>query len=106
MKTLAQQWQRECKLSKIDAARLIRCVLVPEHFAYMTVVIYNAVGQKPKVLVKFPTCAEYSEERYPLIYKVADAPDKAAEAFVKALSQLIEDNQHCQVVKHLDLGFV
>jgi len=41
-------------LQKSTFLKGIKCILVPEHFPYMTIVIYNARSPRPEVVIKFP----------------------------------------------------
>jgi hypothetical protein len=104
MQDLAREWQTYCSAS---AKTQIRCFLVPKHFAYMTVIIYNPFKEPATVLVKFPKSDIYQKKKYPFIYKVDDEPREAWNTFVECVLELIEnkDNQ-CPNIKPLELNFV
>jgi len=105
MQRLAAQWQHDCSLSRSDAEQRIKCILVPKHFAYMTVAVYSAYAKTPTVLVKFPVSPVFSENKYPLIYRVADKPEQAAKVFVDALQELIDESCGCTERQALSLRF-
>jgi len=105
MRDLARSWATDCQLPPNKAQEQIRCVLVPEHFAYMTVAIYNPTADPPIVLVKFPTNEVYTEHDYPVIYRVAARPREAWSAFVKSLRQLMEGKRFCVKAQPLQIGF-
>ncbi len=87
-KKLAKEWKEYCKSPKNQ----IKCFLVPKHFAYMTVIVYDPYGESPIVCVKFPKSKIYPEEKYPLIYRVDDEPKDARNIFLEALREMMVDN--------------
>lgn len=105
MKKLAHDWQKDCGLSNEQAERQIKCYVVPKHFAYMTVIIYDPYSTQPTICVKFPTSRIYEAKKYPYIYKVDTEPKAAWEAFIQSLQELIDDSRSCQQTKPLPLGF-
>jgi len=105
METLAQAWQRDCGLSADEASEQIQCFVVPGHYAYMTVIVYEALGDPATVLVKFPTSEVYPEQKYPLIYRVADKPRAGWSAFVESLQALIHKDSKCPERRQLSLKF-
>jgi len=105
MINLAKEWKSDCSLSAEDAQRQIKCVLVPKHFAYMTVIVYNPYKVPPTVLVKFPTSRIYEKEKYPLIYRVDTAPKQAWKVFLDSMQELIDTEGECPFVEALELDF-
>lgn len=104
MQDLANEWQKYCTNSPKEQ---IRCILVPKHFAYMTVVIYNPFKEPTTVLVKFPKSEIYPKRTYPFIYKVDDKPKEAWNTFVECVLELIENKDgQCPNVKPFELNFV
>ncbi len=108
MKRMACEWQTDCKLTKEEAQQRIKCYLVPEHFAYMTVIIYNAHNQTktkpPTVLVKFPASDTFRKEKYPLIYQVDTQPEEAWKTFLKAMIDFMVEPT-CKHVTELKIDF-
>lgn len=105
MKDLAKEWQLSCSLSMQDAQTQIQCYLVPKHFAYMTVVVYDPYKEPPTVLVKFPASEFYEKEKYPLIYLVDVKPREAWEIFVHSLQEMIDDERKCPLMGRLTIDF-
>lgn len=105
---MALKWQSDCNLSKEEAQELIKCYLIPEHFAYMTVVIYNAQnktkGKPPIVLVKFPASDTFKKEKYPLIYRVDTKTEEAWKTFVRAMFDFMVDPK-CSQMHELLIDF-
>ena len=110
MKKLAVEWQKSCKLTKKAAKEQIRCYVVPNHFAYMTIVIYNAQNatnsKPPTVLVKFPLSDVYKKEDYPYIYRVETDTDKAWRPFLQSLMYFNTASSICQASHPLPIEFV
>lgn len=102
---LARKWQQDCGLSMEDAKEQIQCYLVPKHFAYMTVIVYDPYKEPPTVLVKFPTSEFYEKEKYPLIYRVDTKPKEAWEVFVHSLQEMIDDKRKCSLTERLTIDF-
>ncbi|MFC1561078.1 hypothetical protein ACFL4V_01225 [Candidatus Latescibacterota bacterium] len=102
---LAKEWQSSCNLSARDAQEQIQCYLVPKHFAYMTVIVYDPYKDTPTVLVKFPTSEFYEKEKYPLVYRVDTKPKEAWEVFVHSLQEMMDDPQKCVLTKQLSIDF-
>lgn len=102
---LAKQWKNDCDLSIDDAQKQIQCFLVPKHFAYMTVIIYNPYEVPPIVLVKFPTSRVYKKEKYPLIYRIDVEPKEAWKNFLDSIQELIDDKPNCSQVEPLAIDF-
>lgn len=105
MITLAKKWQKDCSLSEDAAREQIQCYLVPDHFAYMTVIVYGPYDDTPTVLVKFPTSEFYEKEKYPLIYRVDAKPREAWKTFVDALQEMILDRRKCSLTQPLKIDF-
>lgn len=104
-KEMAKEWATHCNN---DPGEQIKCFLVPEHFVYMTVIIYNAYGPNhdpPTVLVKFPTSAAFQPKKYPLVYRVAPQPPEAWGTFRKAFQDMIHTHRACAHTQELALGF-
>lgn len=110
MKKLAITWQTTCKLTKKDATDQIRCYLVPKHFAYMTIVIYNAQNatnlEPPTVLVKFPLSDIYKKDKYPYIYRVETDTEKAWRPFLESLMYFNRDEPKCSASHQLPIEFL
>jgi hypothetical protein len=102
---LAKEWQRDCAMSAQAAQDQIQCFLVPKHFAYMTVLVYDPYSESPTVLVKFPTSEVYEQGKYPLIYKVDEKPQKAWKDFVDSLQEMISDDCTCAHMGKLRIDF-
>ena len=105
MKALALDWQKTAELSVAQANQQIQCYLVPQHFAYMTVIIYDPYKSPPTVLVKFPTSEFYQKEKYPLIYRVDSKPKEAWNIFLEAFQDLIDDGRKCKLTQPLKFDF-
>ncbi len=101
---LAKQWKNDCNLSVESARKQIECHVVPQHFAYMTVIIYNPYEACPTVLVKFPTSDIYEKAKYPLIYRVDSKPEAAGKTFVDAIQELIY-KPSCSQVEKMTIDF-
>lgn len=105
MTELAKQWKDDCNLSEEEAQEQIKCLLVPKHFVYMTIIIYEPYEVPPTVLVKFPTSSIYKKEKYPLIYRVDDEPKEAWKTFLDSLQELIDDGRSCSQTELLSIDF-
>jgi hypothetical protein len=109
IKKLAIEWQKKSNLSKKVAQKLIKCYVVPDHFAYMTIVIYNAQNatktNPPTVLVKFPLSDTYKKEDYPIIYRVDTDTEKAWKPFLDALMYFNVDKSKCEASHSLPINF-
>lgn len=105
MKTLAIDWQQSSGLSVEQAKKQILCYLVPKHFVYMTVIIYDPFKTPPAVLVKFPTSEFYQKEKYPLIYRVDSKPKEAWHIFIEAFQDLIDDGRKCSLTTPMVFEF-
>jgi len=105
MKELALEWQTNSGLSLDQAKQQIQCYLVPQHFAYMTVIIYNPYKPPPTVLVKFPTSEFYQKEKYPLIFSVDSKPKEAWDIFLTAFQDLIDDSRKCSLTVPMSFDF-
>jgi len=101
---LAVGWQKVCELPPKKAKEQIRCLLVPGHFVYMTVIIYEPYSVPPTVLVKFPTSRIYEKEKYPLIYRVDTQPQEAWRTFLNSFQELIDGK--CSDTKYLEIPFL
>jgi len=102
MQKLAEQWKGHCNISPSEQ---IQCYLVPKHFAYMTVLIYEPYKDPPIVLVKFPKSDIYEKDKYPFIYKVDYEPEDAWKTFVNAIQELMDAKKVCSHVETLELDF-
>jgi hypothetical protein len=103
MQRLAKSWKPYCT---IDPREQIKCFIVPKHFVYMTVIIYNPYAKIPTVLVKFPKSDVYAKDKYPFIYRVDSEPKEAWEIFRNAIQELItNDGQMCKIVRRLNIDF-
>jgi hypothetical protein len=82
--------ERDSTLKENVVWNRITCIVVPDHFPYMTIVIYNAKSPKPEVVVKFPY-REAEEDKGELyerwMFKVSEGED--AERIRDALKDLI-----------------
>jgi hypothetical protein len=108
MTKLALSWQKEAALSAQEATERIQCFCVPEHFVYMTVIIYNPRGKTsnpPTVLVKFPASDIFPTKEYGLIYSVDRTKPEAWQTFVKALECHIFTPNLCGKVSRLSIQF-
>ncbi len=105
MMELASEWKRSSGLSVQQAKEQIQCFLVPEYLVYMTVIIYDAYGEPPTVLVKFPTSQLYEKAKYPLVYKVDSKPKDAWAIFVKSLQSMMDERGTHVVTKQLQFDF-
>jgi len=103
---LAKKWQKESNLSETEASQRIKCILVPSHFAYMTVIVYGPDEDIPTVLVKFPMSQFYEKEKYPLIYRVDTKPRQAWKTFVDSLQDLISQKRKCSFAETLEIDFL
>ena len=109
MRHLAHDWKERCGLSEDEAKRQIRCIMVPSHYAYMTVVVYDAQNsdirrsKKPTVVVKFPTNKYYDRDAYSLVYRVKEQPEEAWRVFVRSLKKFINGNIECKATEELDI---
>lgn len=105
---LANIWRRDSGLTVDEAKEQIKCVLVPNHFVYMTVIIYNPIyhpGDAPIVLVKFPTNEIYEEKKYPFVFKVAKEPESGWKLFVDSLQELNHVETKCRQAKPHTIKF-
>ncbi len=103
MQDLAEKWESHCSASPTEQ---IQCYLVPKHFAYMTVIIYEPYNNSPTVLVKFPKSDVYEKDKYPFIYKVDNEPEDAWKTFVDAIQELMDGEKNiCGYVETLSLEF-
>lgn len=105
MRDLANKWQQDCELSVDEAKEQIQCYIVPKHFAYMTVIVYDPYKEPPTVLVKFPTSEFYEKEKYPLVYRVDTKPKEAWSVFVDSLQELMAESKRCPHTKRLTIDF-
>lgn len=105
MKKLTLRWKKECGLSVEKAQKQIKCLLVPAHFTYMTVIVYEPYEKQATVLVKFPTSSIYEKEKYPFIYRVDTKPKEAWQSFVNNLEDLIDDNRECRLTESMNIDF-
>lgn len=101
MKDLTNEWKIDCKLSDEDTSRLMKCLLVPKHFVYMTVLVYNVQyirqsdSKNPTVVVKFPESDELTKKEYPFMFVVKDSSKDAWKIFVNAINDFIEGKTIC-----------
>lgn len=87
----------------------VRCILVPDHFPYMTIVVYNARSRRPEVVVKFPYREEGGEvdelyERW--MFKVTAGEDAARirDALKDLIDGTIGEEHICSKSKVFNLG--
>lgn len=90
MLDLGNFWRETCNLTAEQAKNQIRCLLVPEHYAYMTVVAYDPYGAEPEVLVKFPLSDVFKRANYPLIYRIEDNPPEARRTFIRSIQDIMD----------------
>lgn len=101
MKDLAKGWKNDCNLSDEEANKLMKCILVPKHFVYMTVLVYNVQyinqsdSNNPTVVVKFPESDVFHKEEYPFMFIVKDTPNDSWRIFVNAINDFIERKTKC-----------
>jgi len=105
---LANEWRIKSGLTIDEAETQIKLTLVPNHLAYMIVIIYEPVyhSDKATVLIKFPTYEKNSELKYPFIFRVAKEPDSQWQLFVDSLHDIMNnESKHCEQVRPYTIKF-
>lgn len=106
---LSMAMDKNKNLKKATFRKRVRCIIVPDHFPYMTIVVYKARKRRPEVVVKFPyreAGGEVDELYEQWMFKVAAGED--AVRIRNALKDLIDgtagEEHICGKSKVFNLG--
>lgn len=84
-----------------ETKELLTIYTVPNHFVYMTVLVYDADAPEPTVLVKLPQRKIGTKEKFFLSFKV---PSQDAKPFINSLHQFMGKSNVCSHLEKTEIN--